>query len=75
MAMTKKLIGLIRNVKERDVVIIEYPFAECNILIIPFLKILKNKIGKGQLLLSLHEYERVNFYRKFLLQDTSFVFR
>ena len=68
LVMTKVLLSLYKKIKEGDTVIIEYPFAECNILVLLILKLIKKRLVKrnGHILLSLHEYFRTNAIRRFL---------
>lgn len=71
MNMSKILKQVSGQIKHTDIVIVEYPFVECNILIVSRLKRLKEAILRqgGILLLSLHEYERVNFLRKYIIKQ------
>lgn len=68
--MSKVFSNVSHKIKHNDVVIIEYPFIECNIFILFFLWKLKIAVKRnnGFILLSLHEYGRVNFYRKFIIR-------
>lgn len=70
LAMMRLLLRLEGKIEEGDVVIIEYPFAECNMMVLPALKRLKCSLLKknGRLILSLHEYDRANFYRKYIIR-------
>lgn len=65
------LISHIYDIQEDDVVIIEYPFAEINPLVLFAIKRLSNlcKQKKAILIISLHEYFRVNFFRKFIINQ------
>lgn len=66
--MSQVLARVSCQLKANDIVILEYPFVECNILILLFLWVLKAALLRqnGVFVLSLHEYERVNFLRKFI---------
>lgn len=68
--MSKKLLFIYKRISERDVVVIEYPFAECNVLVLLILKLIKKRLvkRKGHFLLSLHEYFRTNAIRRFLIR-------
>lgn len=70
MNMSKLFYHVCHKINSNDIIIIEYPFAECNVMIIPFLRKLRGSISRqgGVLLLSLHEYERVNFLRKYIIK-------
>ena len=60
-----------REIRPKDIVIVEYPFKECNIAIISHLKRLRDTVTQrqGLLLLSLHEYERVSSLRKYIIRQ------
>lgn len=66
--MSQVLARVSYQLKTNDIVILEYPFVECNILILLFLGVLRAALSRrnGVFVLSLHEYERVNFLRKFI---------
>lgn len=68
--MSGLLLSLCKRIDIKDVVIIEYPFAECNFLIIFVLKWLKHILlhKNGRLIVSLHEYQRVNSIRKYIIR-------
>lgn len=70
MKMSKLFDNVCNQIGQRDVVVIEYPFAECNIQIVYYLKKLRAAIVRKQatLILSLHEYERVNGFRKYIIK-------
>lgn len=72
--MINVIITLISNIKKNQVrtqaIIIEYPFIDCNIFLIFVIKKLSNlcKKKKIPIVLSLHEYDRVNFIRKYIIR-------
>ena len=70
MNMSKLFYHVCNKIKPNDIVIIEYPFAECNVIIILFLRKLRGIITRqrGVMLLSLHEYERTNFLRRYIIK-------
>jgi hypothetical protein len=71
MKMSKLFEQVSNQIRPRDIVIIEYPFKECNVLIVRSLKKLRDTISRqrGYLVLSLHEYGRVNFLRKYIIKQ------
>ena len=71
MKMSRLFKQVSNQIRPKDIVIIEYPFKECNVLIVRSLKKLRDIVSRqrGYLLLSLHEYERVNFFRKYIIKQ------
>ena len=71
MKMSKLFEQVSNQIRPRDIVIIEYPFKECNVLIVRSLKKFRDTISRqrGYLVLSLHEYGRVNFLRKYIIKQ------
>ena len=71
MNMSRLIEQLCPEIKKSDIVIIEYPFAECNAYIAHSLRKLRDTISRqrGYLFLSLHEYERVHFFRKYIIKQ------
>lgn len=70
MKMSRAFDQVCKEIGQKDIVIIEYPFKECNIAIIRHLKKLRDTITQrqGLLFLSLHEYERVSSFRKYIIR-------
>ena len=71
LGMIKATCKLIRDLKNNkiDAVIIEYPFVEWNpLILLPVLKLSYMLKKQGILILSLHEYDRVNILRKKIIQ-------
>lgn len=70
--MTKNILNAIKKISQEkiDIVNIEYPFMEWNPIISLVYKILVKKCAqkKVKLVLSLHEYTRVNFFRKKIIE-------
>lgn len=70
--MTKNILYALRKIKQEkvDIVNIEYPFIEWNPLILLAYKILVEKCikNKVKVVISLHEYTRVNFFRKKVIE-------
>lgn len=68
--MSRCFFKLIRNINKYNTVMIEYPFVEWNpIIVIVFMLLrLVTKIKNIKIILSLHEYERVNALRKAVIE-------
>lgn len=73
MGMTHIILQLVRKLRtgaDYEAIIIEYPFAEWNLLIIYALSMLHQIAGKKKvkIIASIHEYRRVNFLRKRIIE-------
>lgn len=70
MNMSKLFAQVCDKIKQTDIVVIEYPFAECNVFIIRYIAKLRYAVirQKGILVMSLHEYDRVHFLRRFIIK-------
>ena len=71
--MTLCLFRLCSDLKKsrRDAVMIDYPFVECNPLVIIPVMLIRSRLRRtgGRLILSLHEYDRVGRLRKFVIRS------
>ncbi len=69
--MSKEFYLVSRSIKQYDTVLIEYPFVEWNPLIIVLFRILCIKAHRlnKRIILSLHEYTRVNKLRKIVIRS------
>lgn len=69
LGMTKCLLKLSNNIKKYDTVIIEYPFVEWNPIIVFAFTVLNKQANENnkKVILSLHEYDRVNFFRRIVI--------
>lgn len=69
LGMTKCLLKLSNNIKKYDTIIIEYPFVEWNPIIVFAFTVLNKQANENnkKVILSLHEYDRVNFFRRIVI--------
>lgn len=70
MGMTKAIFNAATKIQDKDAILLEYPFVEWNpCIIIAYLYLRKKcKRLKTKIFLSLHEYDRVNIMRRFVIR-------
>ncbi len=70
LGMTKAILGAIKELDDLDMILMEYPFVEWNPLIVPIYYHMASRLktSNKKLVLSLHEYSRVNALRKIVIR-------
>lgn len=72
--MTEQINKVNNSIRDYDVVMLEYPFVEWNpLILVAYRKLVKlAKINGVKIILSLHEYARVNRLRKLVIKELIF---